>query len=333
MIIKVDLGKDSYDIVVERGVHQIADKHFDLNRKVLLLTDTNIPDRYTNKVASLCKSCVIYALPAGENSKSLETYSEVIRVMLKNGFTRKDCVVALGGGVVGDLAGFVASTYMRGIDFYNIPSTLLSQVDSSIGGKTAVNFGGVKNIVGTFYQPKKVIIDIELMFTLAVRQTENGLAEVIKMAATSDKELFESLENRKVTVNIEPTVIKAINIKKAVVEQDEKEAGLRRVLNFGHTIGHAIEVTTDLYHGEAVALGMLPLCSEAVRERLIKTLKLQGVLREVSLDFEKIEEAILHDKKSQGDTITTVFVNEIGSFEFKEMTVKEIVNLAKEVLK
>ena len=333
MTINVNLGQNSYDIVIERGLLLNAKNHINLNRRVFVVTDTGVPQSYAEALSKQCKSCVICTVPEGEGSKSLECFGELTRKLLDNSFSRKDCIVALGGGVVGDLAGFVASTYMRGIDFYNIPSTLLSQVDSSVGGKTAINFGGVKNIVGTFYQPKKVLIDTELMFTLAVRQTENGLAEVIKMAATSDKELFESLEKRKVAANIEPTVIKAISIKKSVVEKDEKEAGLRKVLNFGHTIGHGIEVTTDLYHGEAVALGMLPMCSEKVRERLIKVLKLQGVLRKVNLNFEKIEEAILHDKKSQGDTITTVFVNEIGSFEFKEMTVKEIVSLAKEVLK
>ena len=176
MTININLGEDSYDIIVERGSLENAGKHLNLNRRVLVVTDTGVPAEYAKAVAAQCKNGVICTVQQGEESKSLEVFGKLLQTMLDNGFSRKDCVVAVGGGVVGDLSGFAASAYMRGIDFYNIPTTLLSQIDSSIGGKTAVNFGGVKNIVGAFYQPKKVLIDPEVLKTLPKRQISNGLA-------------------------------------------------------------------------------------------------------------------------------------------------------------
>ena len=260
MTIHMNLGEDSYDIVVERGVLSKANKQLNLNRRVLVVTDSVVPEEYAKSLASQCKEGIIYTVPMGEASKSLDILGKVLGTMLDNGFSRKDCVVAVGGGVVGDLAGFAASAYMRGIDFYNIPTTLLSQIDSSIGGKTAINFGGVKNIVGAFYQPKKVLIDPNLLATLPERQISNGFAEAIKMALTSDKELFDIFENKDIDENIDEIIIRSLNIKKSVVEQDEKESGLRKILNFGHTIGHGIESSeemSELYHGECVALGDL----------------------------------------------------------------------------
>ena len=159
MRIPVDLGKDSYDIILLEGALSRASEFADLKRKVLIVTDSGVPPQYYEEVAQLCKEPVIAVIPAGEDSKSMENFEKLCRLMLENGFGRGDCVVAVGGGVSGDLAGFAASCYMRGVDFYNIPTTLLSQVDSSVGGKTAVDLCGIKNIVGAFYQPKAVIIE------------------------------------------------------------------------------------------------------------------------------------------------------------------------------
>ena len=264
MTINVELGKNSYDILIARGALGRVDKELNLNRKVLVLTDNGVPKAYSEQVGALCKEPFIYTVEQGEGSKSVETWKKVLEFMLENGFNRGDCVVAVGGGVVGDLAGFVAASYMRGIDFYNIPTTLLSQVDSSVGGKTAVNLGGVKNIVGAFYQPKKVIIDPEVLKTLPERQISSGLAEAVKMALCFDIELFELFENGDISANTDTIIEKSIKIKRDVVEKDEKEASLRRVLNFGHTLAHGIEAQGSLYHGECVALGMLPMCSPEV---------------------------------------------------------------------
>ena len=166
MNIHLDLKENSYDIIVERGILEKAGEQLNLNRRVLIVTDSGVPDIYAKTLAKQCGTPVICTVESGEASKSIDTFAKLLQTMLINGFSRKDCVVAVGGGVVGDLSGFVASAYMRGVDFYNIPTTLLSQIDSSIGGKTAINFGGIKNIVGAFYQPKKVLIDPELLKTL-----------------------------------------------------------------------------------------------------------------------------------------------------------------------
>ena len=247
--------------------------------------------------------------------------------MLEKEFTRKDCVVAVGGGVVGDLSGFAASCYMRGIDFYNVPTTLLSQIDSSVGGKTAVDLDGVKNAIGTFYQPKKVIIDPNVLETLDERQLRAGLAEAIKMAATCDGELFGILEKSDSLATDLPTIIeRALLIKKNVVEKDPDEKGLRKVLNFGHTIGHAIESASEgrLLHGECVALGMLPMCGKQARERIENVLKKYGLPTETERTPEELLPFVKHDKKAAFGTVSTVFVPTIGQFEFKKATPEEL---------
>ena len=332
MTIHMNLGRNSYDILVERGLLAKAGQHLNLNRRVLVVTDTGVPAVYAKTLANQCRESVICTVEMGEGSKSLDVFSHLLQTMLEHDFSRKDCVVAVGGGVVGDLSGFAASAYMRGIDFYNIPTTLLSQIDSSIGGKTAINFGGMKNIVGAFYQPKKVLIDPELLKSLPQRQIANGLAEAIKMSLTSDRKLFELLETQDIGSNLEEIILRSLHIKKDVVEQDEKESGLRRILNFGHTVGHGIECTTDLYHGECVALGMLPMCAETLRPRVVEVLKKCSLHRVVRYDWDRITEAAFHDKKADGDTVTVTTVREPGSFELKTMKCLEVMELAKACL-
>ena len=335
MTIHMDLGVDSYDIIVERNVIEKANRHLNLNRRVLVVTDTGVPSEYAKKVAEQCKEGIICTVEMGEASKSIEGFEILLQTMLDHGFSRKDCVVAVGGGVIGDLSGFAASAYMRGIDYYNIPTTLLSQIDSSIGGKTAINFGGVKNIVGAFYQPKKVLIDPELLKTLPSRQFSNGLAEAVKMSLTSDKELFDIFENKDIEENIDEIIIRSLNIKKNVVEQDEKESGLRKILNFGHTVGHGIESSegmSELYHGECVALGMIPMCGTDIRRRVIAVLKKCNLYRTLEYDWEKITDAAFHDKKADGNTVTVTTVDEVGCFEMKTMECVEVIEKAKKVL-
>lgn len=330
MVIRVELGASSYDIELSRGALERVGELIPMDRKVLVVTDSGVPSEYSDKVASFAKYAVKVVIPQGEESKSFEQLQNILSEMLKAGFSRKDAVIAVGGGVVGDLSGFAASMYMRGVDFYNIPTTLLSQVDSSIGGKTAVDFGGYKNIIGAFYQPKKVIIDPNVLKTLPKRQVAAGMAEAIKMSATSDAEFFETLEAADdIYADIDKVIEHALLIKKHVVEFDEKESGLRKILNFGHTVGHGIESERAgaLYHGECVALGMLPMCSDSVRERLIPVLKKAALPTELKLDSAELEtvmHAVAHDKKSASDGIDAVLVNEIGSFEIKKLSVSEI---------
>ena len=241
MIIPVKLPAGSYKITLSRGALQRAGELGGLNRKVLIVTDSGVPASLAKSVARQCRQPVIVTVPAGEGSKSLQGFGSLCQSLLDNGFTRSDCVVAVGGGVVGDLAGFAAASFMRGIDFYNIPTTLLSQVDSSVGGKTAVNFGGIKNIIGAFYQPKAVLIDPDVLAPPSPRHLAHGLAEAVNMALPLDATLFGLLERGDIPENIETVIARAVACKARVVEADERETGLRRVLNFGHTIGHAIE--------------------------------------------------------------------------------------------
>ena len=331
MTIHMDLKENSYDILVQRGILAKASEHLNLNRRVLVVTDSGVPAIYAQTVASQCAKPVICTVETGEASKSLDVFGHLLQTMLDHDFSRKDCVVAVGGGVVGDLSGFAASAYMRGIDFYNIPTTLLSQIDSSIGGKTAINFGGMKNIVGAFYQPKKVLIDPDLLQTLPPRQISNGLAEAVKMALTSDPVLFDIFEHKDIETNLDEIIIRSLQIKQSVVEQDEKEAGLRKILNFGHTIGHGIESSenlTELYHGECVALGLIPMCSKAIRPRVIEVLKKCSLYNLIDFDWEKITQAAFHDKKADGDKVTVTLVPEVGSFELKTLKCAEVIEMA-----
>ena len=332
MILNVKTSMNTYNIVLQRGALNNVSEYCDVTKKALVVTDDGVPEIYSKAVASQFENSVIKTIPQGEKSKNFDTYKELLETLNENEFSRNDCVVAVGGGVVGDISGFTAATYMRGITFYNIPTTLLSQVDSSIGGKTAIDFGGYKNTVGAFYQPSAVIIDPDVLKTLIPRQFNNGLSESIKMAATSDKVLFELIENEDAYENIEAVIERSLKIKKAVVEEDEKETGLRRVLNFGHTIAHAVETATGLeeyLHGECVALGMLPFASGCVRERLVKVFEKYSLPVTVNISAEELLKALRHDKKADSKGVNIIFVNEIGSFEFKYLNYQELDEIVK----
>ncbi len=314
MSLRMELGDNSYDIVIERGCLNRAGTLLDLDRKVCVVTDEGVPRQYVDAVAGQCKAPVIITVDMGEQTKTMQTVTRICETMLDRGFSRKDCVVAVGGGMVGDLAGFAAACFMRGIDFYNIPTTLLSQVDSSIGGKTGVNLNGVKNIVGAFWQPRGVLIDPDTLETLPPRLRAEGMAEYVKMALCFDEKIFEELEREDRWQDTEKSLHNALSLKKMVVEEDEREAGLRKLLNFGHTIGHGVESAAQgiLYHGECVAIGMMPMCSDAIRARLQPLLEKLGLPTATQLDKDAIWAAMQHDKKSNSTGFSAVFVEEIG---------------------
>ena len=328
--LSVNLAERGYNIHIGYGAIDKAGAIFNLNRKCFIVTDSGVPREYAERVGTMCADAKIVTVEQGEGSKSVETFAALCQAMLDFGMTRTDCVVAVGGGVVGDLSGFAAASYMRGIDFYNIPTTLLSQVDSSIGGKTAINLGGVKNIVGAFYQPKGVIIDPDLLKTLSKRHLMNGLAEAIKMSLTSDKELFEIIENSDVYENLEDIITRSIMIKRAVVEADEKEGGVRKILNFGHTLGHGIEAAEDMskfYHGECVAIGMTACASDEVKNRLIPLLKKYDLPSRYDGSIDKAVGYIKQDKKCDGDRISVIFVDKIGEYRIEKIEVDAFCNM------
>lgn len=317
----MNLGPRSYDIILKRGALENLYQFARLDRRVAIVTDSGVPEAYARRVADQCRDTRIITVPQGEASKSLKTLETVLRQMLDFGMGRGDLVVAVGGGVVGDLAGFAASIYMRGVDFINCPTTTLSMIDSSIGGKTAVDLGDTKNIVGTFWQPKLVIVDPDTLSTLPQRHFVNGLAEAVKAALLADPELFSIFEQGDVDARIDEIIYRCLRFKKNIVEQDETEQGMRKALNFGHTLGHGIEAvrgikgrrTTGLYHGECVALGMLPMIeSKTLQKRVRAVYRRLGLPLRASYDKQKVLAEMLHDKKAQAGQITLIKVPGLG---------------------
>ena len=323
----MELSERSYDITVGRGLLGKIGEYFNLKRRVFIVTDSGVPSEYAEAVARASDNAKIARVPMGEGSKSEGTYISLLKEMVDYGMTRTDCVVAVGGGVVGDLSGFLAASFMRGIDFYNCPTTLLSQLDSSIGGKVAINLSGVKNIVGAFHQPRGVVIDLDTLKTLPKRQISAGLCESVKMALTSDCELFSLFENEEIDdSNIERIVVASLKIKKSVVESDERECGIRKILNFGHTLGHgieAIEGMSGLYHGECVALGMIPMVSQEIYERLLPVLKKLSLPTKYSGDLFGALSLVCHDKKCDGARVSVIFVDKVGEYRIEKIDISE----------
>ena len=311
--IYADIGEDGYYVHVGNGLLEGIDALFDLERRVFIVTDSGIPEKYVRLAAAKCKAATVHVVPSGEASKCFAVLEGILIAMQKAGLTRSDCVLALGGGVVGDLAAFAAASYMRGIDLYSVPTTLLAMLDSSVGGKCGIDLCGIKNSVGTFYQPKGVVIDPTRLSTLDKRQTASGLAEAIKMAATCDAQLFALIEDGLFEKDAAELIRRALAIKIAIVEEDEREGGLRRVLNFGHTLGHAIEAELGLLHGECVALGMLPMASDEARARLVPLLVRYG-LPTAHAPLTDAKRLLAADKKAEGECVLAVYVDRIGEY-------------------
>lgn len=336
MKLHMNLGEHSYDIIMERGALSQLNQYIELKHKVMIISDDLVPRAYIDTIAAQCAECVVHIVKHGEQAKSLAVFETICSDLLKHHFSRKDMIIALGGGVVGDLSGYVAASYMRGIDFVQIPTTTLSQIDSSIGGKVAINFNGVKNVIGAFYQPKLVLIDPETLKTLPRRHYINGLVEALKAGLIYDPSLFQLFENGDIDADIDEIIAKALAVKKAVVEQDEKEAGLRKILNFGHTIGHAIEADNhmrDFYHGECVALGMMYfLSSSSLRKRTQAICRKMGLPSEVKANHAQWLSIMRSDKKADHDKIDTVWVEKLGHAEIKQMDLSDIAVLLEETL-
>ena len=335
--VKVKLGSNSYEVNIASGLlaqvgHQLKEQGF--AGRLVIITDEVVKGLYGDALEnSLVKDSfevATLAIPAGEEQKSLETAGRLYQQLTDFFAERTTPILALGGGVIGDLAGFVAATYMRGVPLVQIPTTLLAQVDSSIGGKVAVDHGQLKNKVGVFYQPRLVIADIDVLGTLPQKELVNGLAEVIKSAAIKDRGLFAFLEDNLGKVKafdkeaLEEVVFRTAQIKAEVVSQDERDTDLRNILNYGHTIGHAIEAVSNfqVQHGVAVASGMLAAARISNKldilegkdtYRLKKVIEKAGLLAEIpGLKKEELLGAIRHDKKVLKDKIRFVLLKSIG---------------------
>jgi len=326
--VKVNLKDHSYHIIFDR-IDQL-DQYLNKPQKtkILIISNPKIFRLYGQQLKRSLKYKKYQVfeknIPAGEIHKTLNTAEQLYSFLIKNRFTRRDLIIALGGGVVGDLSGFVASTYLRGIEYIQIPTTLLAQVDSSVGGKTAVNHQLGKNLIGAFYQPSLVLIDRTTLNTLPKRELSAGLAEVIKYGIIKDKRFFSKLEESLAITN--NLLAKCCFIKAKIVEKDEKENNLRMILNFGHTIGHALEAETNYQyylHGEAVALGMIAatyisnqvgLITEIDLNRIIALIKKAKLPTSINYDydFHKIKKIMEKDKKISSGQVTFVLIDSIG---------------------
>ena len=303
-------------------------------KSAVVVTDSNVDrlygDRFVRSLEGEYARVERIVFPAGEKSKTLGTYAELVRGFAALELTRTDVAYALGGGVVGDLTGFAAATYMRGIDFIQVPTTLLAMVDSSIGGKTGVDIPEGKNLVGAFHLPKKIIRDVKFLETLPEKEMKNGLAEMIKTAILFDHEMFSALEHlatlapRERLASLEKLVDRCAVWKQKIVDEDFKEGGKRKLLNLGHTFGHAIEKVSDfaIPHGEAVAIGMRIVGKDV--PAIGKILDAYGYPKYEGFDTVKILEAIRGDKKRSGDTITLIVPRQIGECELVETSMSEL---------
>lgn len=327
MRIEVKTKDKTYPIEMERGLLYKV-KEFIGNEQVFLISDDGVPEKYRNILQEQFPNAHMYVMPQGEASKCFQTLESILKAMLDANMTRNDIVVALGGGVVGDISGFAAATYMRGIRYINIPTTTLSQIDSSIGGKTAIDLNGYKNSVGAFWQPEAVLIDFDVLNTLPERHFNNGLVEAIKAGLIKDEKLFELFEDESYLEHIEEIIEKSIRIKKEVVENDEREKGERKLLNFGHTYGHAYESYYGFdryYHGECVAMGMMSILkNEEIKSRLENILQRLHIPSSCDADKDEIVRLIKNDKKAKHDAVTIVQVDEIGNGYLQDVSMEEM---------
>ena len=331
--------QDSYNVLVGSGlltqsgklIHE-ADSRI---QKLFIVSDSNVAPLYLEKLRDVLKSAGFevfsFVFAAGEQNKNLETVGQILGHLAQNAFTRTDAIVALGGGVTTDIAGFAASIFLRGIKIFQIPTSLLAQVDASVGGKTGVDLPQGKNLVGAFWQPSLVIIDTSLLASLSDVLFTEGMAEVIKYAFICDINLFEKLQHKvsKTSPELESVVAQCVRIKADIVSQDEHDNDLRQLLNFGHTIGHVIEARSNfkVSHGFAVAKGMERISRKSdIHEPLVSLLKLYDLPCDDDITADQIIQGVMNDKKKRGGNITIAYVAKIGSGELRTMDLQEFKN-------
>ena len=322
----------SYQIIIARGcmdeIGTRAGKLFKSGAKAVVISDSNVLPLYGERIMDSLKatgfSASLLSFPAGEESKRLSCIEKMYAECAEQRLTRSDFIVALGGGVTGDMAGFAAATYLRGIPFIQIPTSLLAQIDSSVGGKTGVDLPQGKNLVGAFHQPALVLIDPDTLSTLPPRYFSDGMAEAIKYGCIKSRELFDMIVREDISQNIEELIYRCVDIKRELVERDEFDTGERMVLNFGHTFGHALEKLYDfkkLSHGEAVGIGMVMMarCGEnagitktGTANEIIAALKKYNLPTRDEMPVDKVLAATALDKKNSGSMISLIMLKEIG---------------------
>ena len=312
--------------------------------KFLIITDENVFSLYEDRIKSIMKGLeyFIFKITPGEESKSIENFVEINKFLVENNFNRGDAIIAFGGGVVGDLGGYVAASYLRGIDFLAVPTTLLSMIDSSVGGKNGINFMNLKNQVGSFYFPIYVHIDYSFLETLDERNINNGLAEIFKYSVLKDRELFDYLKTAD-DLDYEMIIYKSLNIKLDFVRDDERDKGKRQKLNLGHTIGHGIESLSNyqLNHGESIGIGTIYMAMAAYKlglaeddfyKDLIEAFENHNLPISYDFDTDEILEVLKHDKKIKNNRINVIIPTKIGEVMSKKIDfdeLREIIELGK----
>lgn len=340
----VEVNTDrSYNIYIERGIIKSAGKYIRGVSKAVraaVISDSNVAPIYADTVMSSLKEygfeTSLFVFPAGEASKRLSTIEKIYGFLSESKITRTDIIVALGGGVTGDMAGFAAASWLRGIDFVQIPTSLLAQVDSSVGGKTGVDMPFGKNLVGAFWQPRAVLIDPDTLSTLPDKFFRDGMGEVIKYGCIRSASLFERLEKENAADFIDGIIFECVSIKRDVVAKDERDTGLRAILNFGHTFGHAIEKLGNfsaITHGEAISAGAMilteitekkGLTEAGTSERLRALLLKNGLPVSSEYALKDIIKATSGDKKSSGRDLSFVFLERIGSCYTKKLSTEKL---------
>ena len=326
----VNVGK-GYPVYIENNIISNAGAYIrDMSeaRTACVVSDSNVFPLYAAKLCTCLQATgfrvVQYVFKAGEASKTMATVAELVAFFAENGLTRDDLAVSLGGGVTGDITGFAAAIYLRGIDYVQVPTSLLAQVDASVGGKTAVDLPQGKNLCGAFHQPLGVLIDPALLSSLPQRFIRDGMAEAIKMASLMHSDMFERIETGNISDYLEEMIYECVRFKAAIVERDETDCGERALLNFGHSVGHAIEKLTDysaVSHGEAVAIGMVTvtkaaewhcLSEKGTAERIANVLRMYGLPTAYDIDIDKLVDALRSDKKRTADGLKLILLNRIG---------------------
>lgn len=334
----------TYEVKIACGLLQSAGAEIRAVTKAqtaAIITDSNVGPLYEEALRNQLQNAgfrtVTFVFPAGESSKNAETYLNILAFLAENHLTRSDVIVALGGGVTGDMAGFAAATYLRGIAFVQVPTSLLAMVDSSVGGKTAIDLPQGKNLVGAFYQPLLVLCDCDTLKTLPDESFLDGCGEIVKYGVLGDAALLTRLQREKTNFDLEAVIARCVEMKRDIVNADEFEGGVRQLLNLGHTLGHAVEQRSNftLSHGCCVAIGLAVvtraaakegLCTDACAEEILRTIDALGLPSKTEESIESLMDVMLSDKKRSADTITCVIPKEIGSCYREKMSISRLKN-------
>jgi 3-dehydroquinate synthase len=320
-------SRREYDIYIKDHLLDNIENYLDVSKNYIIISDDNVSKLFVNKLSNKLSNNYLIDFPEGESSKSFFQYERIANILLKKEVKKDSIIIALGGGVTGDLAGFLASTILRGIEYIQIPTTLLSQIDSSIGGKVGINTESAKNCIGSIYPPSLVLIDPKVLDTLPEKHFNNGVAEMIKYGMIKSKSLFEDLKNLDIKSNIGYYIYQSLLIKQELVEKDEFDERDRRLLNFGHTFGHAYEAFykyEKYLHGEAVGLGMLFMVDKEIESELKVVLSKYNLPSEDTVTKEELLQYVKLDKKAKNNGIYVVMVDKIGEAYIIKKQIEEL---------